>query len=160
MEQITQVGAVACAYVTTRFDLLTDTRQLVSLVAIEEMDPGLVYIGWLRSYGLTISELSINYAQYLRREPLSNSQYLAHQRRVSHLIRTELQRQKFQHYTEPESKDTDSGVLLNDAAAEHDVNGVDGDEWLLVCPVEDQSELDDEVLDELEAQMGGMGLAM
>ena len=160
MEQITRAGAAACAYVTMKFDILTDTRELLSHVPIEKIDPGLVYIGWLRSYGLTLTEISVNYARYLRQEQLSDSQYQAHQRRVSHLIRTEEQRKQFQHYTEPESKDKGASLSLSNPTAENDVNRLDGDEWLLVCPVEERAQLDDEVMDELEAHMGGMGLAM
>ncbi|KAL8827647.1 MAG: hypothetical protein Q9191_003060 [Dirinaria sp. TL-2023a] len=96
------------------FGILTDTREVLSQVFIEKMDPSLVYIGWLRSYGLILSETSINYAR----------------------------------------------VSLSDPAAEKDVSRLDDDEWLVVCPVEEITPLDDEVMDELDAHMGGMGLAM
>lgn len=180
MEQLASASTSTCSYLTDKIDLLTDTRQLLSALPIEKFDPGLVYIAWLQSYGVKISTMSVSYARYLRQETLSKPQYQAHQRRISYLKRMQQRAQEFPHYTRSEADDGDSSWTIStspslnnswsgasdtnlssaERSMENEDKSAEDEDWLLVIPVELRPQVDEAVLDELEAHMGGMGLAM
>lgn len=117
MEQIAQCTLAAINYVTEKFDLQTDYRQVLGFVPLGKMDPGLVYLCWLKSCGGTICDWAINHAKSLRYEPLSASQFLEHRQRIQHLDRLEQRRKSFAHYVIKESQDDAYTALVNAAGA-------------------------------------------
>lgn len=117
MEQIAQCTSAAITYVTEKFDLQTDYRRLLGFVPLGKMDPGLIYLCWLKSCGGNICDWAINHAKSLRYEPLSASQFLEHRQRIRHLDRLEQRRKSFAHYVMKESQDDDCTALVNAARA-------------------------------------------
>ena len=189
MDQITQVGCVAYTYLTTKLDLQTNTQQLLAYVPLTKVDPGLVYISFMKSCGITLSGTLLNYAQYLRQETLSAAQYRAHRSRIDHLNRMELRRNHFEHYVKPESADstevalakrtpwnsrasdervetgacgtdTSSSEASTTGEAAGKVERLDGEEWLLIVSTEEPGEATEEALEEIDAHIGGIGMAM
>ena len=106
MDQVARLSSATCSYLTAKLDIRNSSQQLLAYVPITDMDPGIVYLIWLRSCGVTLGNWAINYARYLRKEPLSEAMYKEPQERVRYLNRLELERKNFEHYTKPESVDS------------------------------------------------------
>jgi len=120
MEQMAQCSSAAINYLAEKLDLQTDYRQLLSFVPLGKIDPGLVYLCWLKSCGGKICDWAIKHAISLNYEPLSASQSREHRQRIQHLNRLEQRRKSFAHYLITESRDDACSAVVSAALASND----------------------------------------
>lgn len=98
LQQLPSIVASVYAF-HNRKDQLIQNRRYNS-----EMDPGDVYLKWLKSRGGEISDSAVSHAQSLRQEPLSKHQEEEHKQRIQYLKDLERTQGSFAHYTVSESR--------------------------------------------------------
>jgi hypothetical protein len=120
MEKISQASATILGLAKKQVNVQTGCRQFLAFVPLAKMDPGLVYLSWLISIGGKIADWALIYAQSLRQEPLSASQFLEHHQRLQHLNLLEKSRGSFDHCVIEESRDDACTALVNAALTHND----------------------------------------